>query len=322
MTTTLPDRLARNEAAAQNLLAQGFTTKAAQKEASSYASRAYEEARDLAMKVYLDIPNEQRTEEQAAVYFGLPQGPHQWRAKHAELIRTGLPAAAVHIPVIERLVALYQSIKAEPVNLEPRNPDGTKVRIPHRSEAYNPALREQFMAQAPALARAYERYIRTEFASILAKFGINGVIPSDLYPNERRLTDAQKNTQAVVNSVISRHASVVQTPVHGYLLDEAELARRAEKYGEEAALQWFYKTNRKLGQLGSATLHRDEGGEVLVSGEKEGCKVLLRQQVVTKWAPVKREVYHQFPARLYLDGQFMPEADYAKRFPDAEVEKD
>ncbi len=322
MPATSLDRLARNEESARNLLAAGFTTKAAQKDASSCASRAYEEARDLAMGVYLAIPREERTEAQEKVYFGLPSGPHQWRAKHAELIRESLPAAAVHIPAIERLVALYLSIKAAPVNLAPRNPDGTKVRIPHRSEAYNPELRAQFMAQAPALARAYDRHIRAEFARTLEKFGIDGVIPADLFPNERRLTDAQKDAQALVHSVISRHANLVKAPVRGYVMDEAELARRAEKYGEEAALQWFYKTNRKLGQLTSATLHRDDNGEVLVSGEKDGCKVVLRQQVVTKWAPVRREVFHQFPALLYLDGKFTPEADYARRFPDAEVAAD
>lgn len=303
------------------MLATGFTTKSGQKEASQCASRAFDEARDLVQKVYLAVPNDARTEEQEAVYFGLPLGPHQWRSKHAELIRKNLPAAEVHLPVIERLVALYQSIKAAPVVLEPRNPDGSKIPIPHRSEAYNPELREQFMAQAPALARAYERHIRNDFSYTAALYGIDGVIPAILFPKERRLTEAQKDAQAGVDSVISRHATVVAVPVRGYILDEAELMRRAEKYGEEAALQWFYKTNLKLGQLTKATLHRDNNGDVLVSGEKEGCKVLLRQQVITKWAPVKRELYNQYPARLYLDGQFMPEYDYARRFPDAEAEK-
>lgn len=322
MNTSRSDRLARNEEAAQNLLAAGFTTKAVQKEAASCASRAYEEARDLVMRVFLDIPSEQRTDEQEAVYFGLPSGPHQWRAKHADIIRKSLPAAAEHIPVIERLVALYQSIKAAPVNLAPRNPNGTKVRIPHRSEAYNPQLREQFMAQAPALTRTYDAAIRARFALTLEEFGVGGVIPATLFPKARRLTGAQKAAQALVNNLISRHARVVEAPVEGYVLDEAELARLAAKYGEEVALQWFYKTNRKLGQLTSATLHRDAGGEVLVSGKKDGCKVVLRQQVVTKWAPVKCEYFHQFPALLYLDGKFTPEAEYAKRFPDAELETD
>lgn len=319
MHTPSADRLARFEQTAQDLLAEGFTTKAGQKEATTCASRAYAEAHSLVMRVFLDIPHDSRTEAQEAVYFGIPDSPHQWRAKHAELIRRDLPTAAQHIPALERLVALYQAIKAAPVNLAPRNPDGSKVRIPHRSEAYNPQLREQFMAQAPALAKMYADGIRARYVLTVEEFATQGVIPEVLFPKARRLTGAQAAAQALVDGLIRTHSLLVEAPVKGYVLDEVELARRAQIYGKETALRWFYKTNLKLGQLTCATLHRDANGEVLVSGLKDGCKVVLHQQPVTKWAPVRCEFFHQFPARLYLDGVFTPEAEYAKRFPDAEV---
>jgi hypothetical protein len=315
MDTDRTARIAKNEESARYLLAAGFTTKADQKNAKERASRAFDDARDMIQGVFLAIPHEERTEAQDAVYGGMPYGPHQWRAKHAEMVRADLPAAAEHLPTIERLVALYMEIKAAPLNLKPRNADGTPVRIPHRSESFNPALREQFMAQAPALAEAYERHIRHVFALYLKRFGIGDLIPANLFPAKgHRLTDEERNQQAVVYSVISGHAERVEGAFTGYRLDEAELALQATKYGEEVAMQWFFKTNRKLGELTSAKLVKDSFGYVTVTGEKDGCKVLLRQQVVSKWAPVARKVYHQFPALLYVDGKSTPEAAYADRF--------
>lgn len=318
-------RLAKSEESARYLLAAGFTTKADQKYAKEHASRAFDMARDMIHGVFLAIPHEERTEAQDAVYCDMPHGPHQWRPKHADLVRAGLPDAAEHLPTIERLVALYAEIKAAPLNLAPRNADGTKVRIPHRSESFNPELRAQFMTQAPALAASYENHIRQVFKRFTSKFAAaDGVIPATLYPNEHRLTKAQQDEQAIVTNVIGRHSTIVNVPVRGvrirgdivrgYRLDEPKLLRLATKYGEEVAMQWFFKTNLKLGELTSAKLIKDDCGYVVVSGEKDGCNVLLRQQVVSKWAPVSRKVYHQFPALLYVDGKSTPEAAYAKRF--------
>lgn len=317
-----PSQMAKMEAAARQLLAAGFTTKAAQKDAKECAARAYEYARNLVQSVAQAIPREQRTAAQEDIYFDLPYGAHQWRAKHAEMVCVHLPAAAAHLTAIERMVALYQEIAAAPVNLKPRNADGTLVRIPHRSEAYNPELRAEFMKQAPALAASYAAHVRSIYAHYLAEFG--GKVPCDLYPGVHKLTEKQKDKQSMVTNLIGRHSKIVgldsvRTARH-YVLDEATVDKKAAEYGEAVALQWFFKTNLKLGELAGATLHEDSGGYVVVSGRKGDTKIVLRQQRVTKWAPKAREIYSQFPARLYVDGKFTPEAVYAKRFDIAEVE--
>ncbi len=314
------DRVTKFENEARSLLAAGFTTKSGQSAAKHAASSAYLGARKLVQDVFLELPRETRTAAQEAIYFDLPDTPHNWRPKHAAAIREHLPAAAEHIPTIERLVALYQEIKAAPVVLAERNADGTKVRVPHRSEAFNPELRDQFMAQAPALAASYERNVRAVFADYLDRFGADGVIPAELYPNEARLTRAQLGQQRIVNNLIARHATPVNKRT-GYVLDEARLAELAKRYGDEVAMQWFYKTNRKLGVLTNPRLVRDDGANVEVTGTKAGHAIRMAQQVVQKWAPVSREVFHQFPALIYVDGKFTPEADYAKQF-DVEADQD
>ncbi len=87
----------------------------------------------------------------------------------------------------------------------------------------------------------------------------------------------------------------------------------AEKYGEHAALDWFHKTGAKLGELEDATLLGASGGDVSVNGLRAGRQVSMQQQRILKASP-KGKLFHQFPARIYVDGKFTPEADYIRMF--------
>lgn len=98
--------------AAKALLGAGFCTRAAQKEANEAASRAFDVLTAAVKDVHL---NGDASAAAKAVYFAIPMYPHQWRAKHAEMIRADLPGAAKYIEEIEAVVALVASIKAAPI---------------------------------------------------------------------------------------------------------------------------------------------------------------------------------------------------------------
>lgn len=107
--------LQKYQTQAEELLAAGFTTKAAQKVARTATLYAYDAVRSAVQGVYLAIDNEARTKEQTNLYFDMPLYPHEWRAKHSDAIRAVLPDAAQYIPAIEAVVALVERIKNEPI---------------------------------------------------------------------------------------------------------------------------------------------------------------------------------------------------------------
>lgn len=166
----------------------------------------------------------------------------------------------------------------------------------------NEPLRAAFESQAPSLEADYKDYIRRAFEHQKEAHG--GAVPR--WPEEK------DGARELILLTLLPHCRTVGKALE---LDEAVLAEKAKKYGEEAAVQWFYKTNAKLGPVEHAELHSDRGGDVVVSGIRQGHKVSMVQQRVLKWT-ASGTPFHQFPARLYLDSKFMPEAIYAKAFKD------
>lgn len=302
MNTALIARIEKTEAQARALLAEGFASKAAQGRARELASRCYSDSKDLIAGLYdLDIPYE----------------TNNFRTKHADLMRKTLPQFAAEIARVERAVALYAEIKAAPIapKAEPKRNDADM--LPMRSDAYNPALREQFMARAPEIKADYIREVRAVAKVLAEKFG--DAIPMSLSHRATR-------TEQADHSFFSQHADHVKNPEwirgggHEYhlILDEGKVERSATKYGELVALQWFYKTNAKLGELADAALVRESSGDVIVRGTKaDGSKVEMNQQRVLKRAPVHGHLFNQFPSHLYVDSKFHTAAAYAKRFADA-----
>lgn len=319
-----PEQIAKYEARARALLAAGFATKAAQKEAREECTRAFQGVRGELQSVYLAMPREaQDIEGATALYYGIDY-PHVYKAKHSDAIRAHIPGAAHLIADFERLAALSAEIKAAPIVAKPSKAEVQRERTELLAQTINQALRAQFMAQAPALAAEWDAYVRRVFKFYAEKFGDGASVPADLFPGRDwrvRLTDEQADQQAVVNQIVAKHSDRVEGEAASYVLNAEKLAAEAKVYGETVAMQWFYKTNGKLGALTDAKLHEDRGGNVSVTGSKDdGRAVRMEQTRIIKWAPVARRAYHQFPARIYLDGKFTPFADYAKTYGTADTE--
>lgn len=313
MTTDLIARIEKAEAAARSLLAAGFTTKAAQKAAREACTEAFAGVRRQLHTVYLAMPREgQDTEGASALYYGIDY-PHIYKAKHSDAIRKHIPGGAHLISDFERLAALSAEIKAAPITVKlPTRLNDAELPV-LRSDAFNPELRAEFMKQAPALTAEWIAGTRSSYERMVARF--DGVVPLS-HPSldwSRDRTEQARRT--AIRKEIARLSMVCDRVGDTLVLNEDTLAATGKRYGELVALQWFYKTNLKLGELSGAKLHEDRGGYVVVSGEKaDGAKVVMKQQRVTKWAPVACELFHQFPARLYVDGKFTEERAYVKRF--------
>lgn len=109
MTPKIEANIARAEA----LLAAGFTTKAARKDANDYLGRAFDDARSALQS---DLLRDRDNEEHRKAYYDLPFQLNHWRARHADAVKAHCSPliAAAALPIIERLVALRAQVQSAP----------------------------------------------------------------------------------------------------------------------------------------------------------------------------------------------------------------
>lgn len=175
-----------------------------------------------------------------------------------------------------------------------------------RQIAINAPLRAAFEAQAPKIADDYVRWVDRLFVRMAERFPQG--IPA--WPE----LSVHRPTARTIRETLGPACDIVYGEGPATLrLSDARLRQIADYYGASVALEWFYKTNAKLGALDDARLECDSGGDVIVSGTRAGKSVRMVQQRVLKQSPRGR-LFHQFPSRLYVDGQFTPEAEYRKLF--------
>jgi hypothetical protein len=311
--TAKPTRAERYESEARALLAEGFTTKAAQQRAKEQVSRAFSDVRDAMQNVYL---NGERNPRASAVYHDLPSYPHEWKPRHAAMVRADLPGAAVHLEAIERLVSLAAEIKATPILTKIADEKAAKERAIALTQSLNPALRAEFEKQAPEIAADFENYARKTYEILQKKFpdGVPSYIESTgrdrQYRNDVLFLQGMCDITTKLGPSGIRGAS---DRISTMTINEVLLKASAEKYGMESALEWFYKTNGKLGELTHATLINDDGGRVHVKGERNGKKIEIVQQRIINVSPLGK-AFHQFPSRIYVEGKFVTELAYQKLF--------
>jgi hypothetical protein len=79
-------------------------------------------------------------------------------------------------------------------------------------------------------------------------------------------------------------------------------------------LAWYGKLALKLGSATKVRSVNDtQSGNVTVEGTVDGNRVYIDQQVVWK-VSISGKHFHQFPARIYVNGKFITEAAFAKKF--------
>jgi len=94
--------------------------------------------------------------------------------------------------------------------------------------------------------------------------------------------------------------------------DEARTAwfrKMAIEAGKAEAHAFEQKLTRKLAGV-EVTELQGTWYQFTIWGSKDGAKVRLEQNVIWKFAPRSYRSYNQFPARIYVDGKFTPEAKF------------
>ncbi|WP_371438336.1 hypothetical protein [Polaromonas sp.] len=173
----------------------------------------------------------------------------------------------------------------------------------------NEELRVEFELQAPALIQAYSEFVKSLLARELEKRG--PALPLDgTWDTGRYLIEG---TLAPICDIAYEKDGIGNRKIVSYTLSEAKLTKVATEYGYAASLDWFRKTNEKVGALERPRLVGNAFGDIEIRGTRCGKAVTLQQQRVFK-VSVLGKPYLQFPARLYVDAKFTPEKEYHALF--------
>lgn len=92
-----------------------------------------------------------------------------------------------------------------------------------------------------------------------------------------------------------------------------QFERHALVIGMDAAVQWYEKACEKLGPLEDASVTFDAEGGCIVSGWRERREIVMMQQRVFK-ASKNGKDFTQYPARIYVNGEYTPDAIYQALF--------
>jgi len=97
------------------------------------------------------------------------------------------------------------------------------------------------------------------------------------------------------------------------VINEDRLAKGAALYAEAASQEWQAKFELKLGNIELAEVRNQRGALFVIVGRRNGHSVAIEQDMIVK-SSTKGRLFNQFPARIYVDGKFMPEKKYHAMF--------
>lgn len=110
-----------------------------------------------------------------------------------------------------------------------------------------------------------------------------------------------------IDQLVSSPAKPAQNP---------DLLTALQAITEDAA-EWHRKACEKVGELEGATVERD-GDLLMVRGTRLGANVELRMRRIVKKLRLSA-AFAQFPARIYVNGYFIPESLYKILYLDEEI---
>lgn len=151
----------------------------------------------------------------------------------------------------------------------------------------------------PEIANRYAKQVRRSFENMVEVLGssLKGVYNSWQFA---------RTWSAIVGKYVDFKDGIAT-------INEGRLAEGAARYAEAASQEWQTKIESKLGDIEVAEIVRHDGARFVIVGRRNGHSVAIEQDMIVK-ASTKGLLFNQFPARIYVDGNFMPEKKYHAMF--------
>lgn len=122
-------------------------------------------------------------------------------------------------------------------------------------------------------------------------------------------SDEAKAYRASSSYMTSADGSVVLRTGTAMKLNEERLAKHASQFADDAVLGFVAKLVSKVGDIEMTNLRFHGNGRFEIYGTANGHAVRVEQDVVYKYTRDCR-LYCQWPARIYVNGQFTPAAKF------------
>jgi hypothetical protein len=174
-----------------------------------------------------------------------------------------------------------------------------------RAQVFCPVVRAAIEARKPLIAASYRQFAVRMFDAVIEEFGpaVKGVYNS-------RSSAAQMWRGFVSQIVKSTYDTAIGRVVR-YELDEAKLDQWSHAQADAIATAWTAKIETKIGGVENARIETAAVDLIsfTIRGTLNGHDITLHQEPVLK-ASSKGTLFYQFPARIYVDGKFVPEAQF------------
>ncbi len=159
-----------------------------------------------------------------------------------------------------------------------------------------------FDAERPAIAADFTAYIRRQFERIVGRYDAQSL---------RALGNDWGGDAGIWRLVrkFSRHEG--GRPGGALSIDAVALDRAAAAYARAQVQGFTAKLSRKLCDLDNVAIQKLDGTTFAITGEIGGRFVRVEQTQVLK-SSSKGKPFHQWPARIWVDGKFMPEAAFKR----------
>ena len=167
-------------------------------------------------------------------------------------------------------------------------------------------ITEAFEPLKPAIAAEFIRYVTKTLGKVEEK-----------YPGFVRvgyewgyLTDSYRQFSTFLKPVDPKEISY-NLP---QMIDNEKIAEKSVQYAEDAVAGCIAKLTKKLGALDTASVKSMNLDLMtfVIEGTANGKKVFVEQQCILKVSS-RGKMFNQFPARIYVDGDFTPEKNFAEK---------
>lgn len=157
-----------------------------------------------------------------------------------------------------------------------------------------------FEALKPAIAADFTAFVTERLNQLVAKYP--GSIEK-LYSQWGRDADAYRSLRHMLKGLYEHGVPVS--------VDADAVAKEAKRYADDQIAAFTLKLTRKLGNLTNVEIFDIDTGrfEFTIQGHAGDRLVRVEQGRIINTSP-KGKLFHQWPARIYVDGKLTPEAKF------------
>jgi len=167
-------------------------------------------------------------------------------------------------------------------------------------------ITEAFEPLKPAIAADFIRYVTKALEKVEEKYPAFVRVANEW----GYLADSYRQFRTFLKPVDPKEISYTVPQ----MINNEKIAEKSVQYAEDAVAGFIAKLTKKLGALDTASVINMNLNQMsfVIEGTANGKKVFVEQQCILKVSS-RGKMFNQFPARIYVDGDFTPEKNFAEK---------